>query len=279
VGRVRFWGRSLSTGAIWFYRALNHALFILGLLAAGGVVVAVSFGGPLWLIVLVLVLILLSVFAEGAYREWQETDAKVARQQSAELTQELLWRKCVLLSAGIDLFILERQKDYPRLTDDEQVLLAEGALPRAREVDYRVDMATYERETQYQYAKQFAQPVFEVVTGLRKLGFVPESDAEWLNYPKDVMQKECHHTRESLAEEVLYAHRLLLDCDGELAGERLLSTIRHMCERVERHEDGWLTVYGQCAEAANVEPHAAALLAAQEAIELVIAGNTIEEDS
>jgi hypothetical protein len=55
------------------------------------------------------------------------------------------------------------------------------------------------------------------------------------------MQKECHHTRESLAEEVLYAHRLLLDGDGELAGERLLSTIRHMCERVERHEDGWLT--------------------------------------
>jgi hypothetical protein len=93
------------------------------------------------------------------------------------------------------------------------------------------------------------------------------------------MQKESHHTRESLAEEVLYAHRLLLDGDGELAGERLLSTIRHMCERVERHEDGWLTVYGQCAEAANVEPHAGALLAAQEAIELVIAGYTIEEDS
>jgi hypothetical protein len=186
VGRVRFWGRALATGATWFYRALNHALFILGLLAAVGVVVAVSLGGPLWLIVLVLLLILLSVFAEGAYREWQETDAKVVRQQSAELTQELLWRKCVLLSGGIDLFILERQTNYPRLTDDEQVLLAEGALPREREIDYRVDIGTYERETQYQYTKKFAQPVFEVVTGLRQLGFVSESDTEWLNYPKDV---------------------------------------------------------------------------------------------
>ena len=52
-----------------------------------------------------------------------------------------------------------------------------------------------------------------------------------------------------------------------------------MRELVERHEDGWLTVYGQCAEAANVEPHAVALLAAQEAIELVIACYKIEEDS
>jgi predicted phosphodiesterase len=52
-----------------------------------------------------------------------------------------------------------------------------------------------------------------------------------------------------------------------------------MCEVVERHERGWLAVHGQCVEAANVEPHAVALLAVQEAVELVIAGHTIEEDS
>jgi hypothetical protein len=52
-----------------------------------------------------------------------------------------------------------------------------------------------------------------------------------------------------------------------------------MYEVVEWHEHGWLAVPGQCVEAANVEPHAVALLAAQEAAELVIAGYTIEEGS
>jgi hypothetical protein len=83
----------------------------------------------------------------------------------------------------------------------------------------------------------------------------------------------------SLAEEILAACTLLKQPRGEQAAEQLVSTIRCMCEVVERHECGWLVVHGQCVEAANVEPHAVALLAAQEAVELVIAGHTIEEDS
>jgi hypothetical protein len=77
----------------------------------------------------------------------------------------------------------------------------------------------------------------------------------------------------------LAAYTLLKQTRGEQADEQLISTIRRMCEVVERHEDGSLAIHGQCVEAANVEPHAVALLAAQEAAELVIAGYTIEEDS
>jgi hypothetical protein len=75
------------------------------------------------------------------------------------------------------------------------------------------------------------------------------------------------------------ARSLLKQACGEQADEQLISTIRRMCEVVERHEHGWLAGHGQCVEAANVEPQAVALLAAQEAAELVIAGYTIEEGS
>jgi hypothetical protein len=92
------------------------------------------------------------------------------------------------------------------------------------------------------------------------------------------MQKEYHHTQERLAEQILTAHRLLFEGSGEQAGEELVRTIRQMCEVVERHENGWLTVYGQCAEAATVEPQAVALLAAQEAVELVVCGFLTEEE-
>lgn len=129
---------------------------------------------------------MLFAFAEGTYREWQKTDAKVARQQSAELTQELLYRKCVILSGGIERFLRERQADVPVLTTEEKILLLQRELPPAREMDYRLAALGYENETQSQYNKQFSRQVFEVVTGLRKLGFVPESDTEWLNYPRDI---------------------------------------------------------------------------------------------
>lgn len=75
------------------------------------------------------------------------------------------------------------------------------------------------------------------------------------------------------------ARSLLKQTRGEQADEQLISTIRRMCEVVEWHEHGWLAVPGQCVEAANVEPHAVALLAAQKAADLVIAGYTIEEGS
>jgi hypothetical protein len=110
----------------------------------------------------------------------------MARQQSAELKQELLYRKCVILSGEINEFVRERQAGVPTLTVEEQLQLANDDLPRAREFDYRFGKAEHERETQFQYTKQFGQQVFEVVTGLRQLGFVPESDMEWLNYPRDI---------------------------------------------------------------------------------------------
>jgi hypothetical protein len=48
------------------------------------------------------------------------------------------------------------------------------------------------------------------------------------------MQKESHHREGSLGDEILDAHRLLLDGAGEQAGEQLTRTIRRMCEIVER---------------------------------------------
>jgi hypothetical protein len=90
------------------------------------------------------------------------------------------------------------------------------------------------------------------------------------------MQKESHHRQGSLGDEILDAHRLLLDGAGEQAGEQLIRTIRRMCEIVERDGDGWLSVYGECVEAANTEPHAVALVAAQEAVELLICGYLTE---
>lgn len=75
------------------------------------------------------------------------------------------------------------------------------------------------------------------------------------------------------------AKGLLKQTRGEQADEQLISTIRRMCEVVERHEHASLAGHGQCVEAAKVKPQAVALLAAQEAAELVIAGYTIEEGS
>ena len=83
------------------------------------------------------------------------------------------------------------------------------------------------------------------------------------------MHEESNHAPAPLAEQILDAYRAFQHGGGELAAIRLGSAIHHMVEVVDRDETGWLQVYGECAEASNVEPNAVALLAAQEAVELV----------
>jgi hypothetical protein len=92
------------------------------------------------------------------------------------------------------------------------------------------------------------------------------------------MQGDSYQQHDPLASQILDAYGSLMAGRSELADHLLRHAIRHMCEVVDRSEDGWLAVYGECAKAANREPHAVALLAAQEAVELVVCGYPIEVD-
>jgi hypothetical protein len=92
------------------------------------------------------------------------------------------------------------------------------------------------------------------------------------------MHSDSYQGRDPLASQVLNAYGALMAGKSKLADHLLRQAIRHMCEVVDRSEDGWLAVYGECAKAAIGEPHAVALLAAQEAVELVACGYPIEVD-
>jgi hypothetical protein len=92
------------------------------------------------------------------------------------------------------------------------------------------------------------------------------------------MQDHSYQPPAPLAEQILEACGAFTDGSGALAAMRFQLAIDHMCEVVDREGTGWLQVYGECAEAANVEPHSVALLAAQEAVELVVAGYLDDED-
>jgi hypothetical protein len=111
---------------------------------------------------------------------------KVVRQQSPEQKQKDLSWKCVILSEQIRQFISERRTESPMVEHAQQILSSEQELPPSMEIEHLLSMRFYENETQFQYTKQFGQRVFEVVTGLRELGLVPESETEWLNYPRDL---------------------------------------------------------------------------------------------
>jgi hypothetical protein len=91
------------------------------------------------------------------------------------------------------------------------------------------------------------------------------------------MQNGSYEVQGSLSSEVLDAYGLLQHEQGERASEALQLAVRHICETVERRDTGWLIVYSELAEAAKVEPKAVALVAAQEAVELVICGYLTEE--
>jgi hypothetical protein len=184
--RLSFWGRALLEGGRWLYGVLGLVLFVTALLALLGVVVVVSVRGPAWLIVLVVALIVLAALAQGTFKIWQEVDSKLARQSSTDLADELLYRKCQVTGAGIQVLVNQRADAVPTLPPDKQIMLAEGTLPRAEELDYRIAVVQHAHDTEWQYKREFAADVFKLVAELRRRGYVAESDLEWLNFPTDV---------------------------------------------------------------------------------------------
>jgi hypothetical protein len=93
------------------------------------------------------------------------------------------------------------------------------------------------------------------------------------------MQTESNQARGPLAEEILDAYGEFRGGSSAERAEQLLArALWHICELVESDEHGWALAYIACVEAGDVEPNAVALLASQEAVELVVCGYLIEEE-
>jgi hypothetical protein len=116
----------------------------------------------------------------------REHEHLVNQHRDKKLADELLYRKCVVIGGGIEMFVRERADLIPKLSPPKQVELAEGTLPKAEEFDYRMALIDHEHETEWQYKERFVADVFRVVAALRERGRVPEPDMEWLNYPTDL---------------------------------------------------------------------------------------------
>jgi hypothetical protein len=184
LSRSGFWRRAAVEGGRWLYSVLGLVLFAVSVLALAGIVVVLD--GPLWLIGVVVGLILLVGLAEGTYRVWRESEREIRKQRSADLADELLHRNCLVTAGGIQSFVYERQAARPTLPPEKVVARAEGTLSRAEEADFMWLEIGHQQDTKRQYEEQFAERVFEIVVELRQRGYIPESDLEWLNHPKDL---------------------------------------------------------------------------------------------
>ena len=149
-----------------------------------GIVVVLK--GPAWVIALVVALILLAGFAEGTYRLWRDSESKLRRQQSDELAEVRLYGDCTVTGVDIQMFVRECAQAVPALSPAKQMELVEGTLPRDEELDHRVAVMQHEHATLSQYEERYATDVFRVVEDLRRRGYVPEADMEWLNHPRDL---------------------------------------------------------------------------------------------
>jgi len=182
--RLRFWRRAAVEGGRWLYSVLGLVLFFVSVPALVGIVFV--FDGPVWLVGLVVGLILLAGLAEGTYRVWRDSEREIRKQRSVDLADELLYRNCLVTGGGIGSFVHEREAAAPTLPPDKAVALAEGTLPPAEEADFRWLEIGHKQDTKAQYEEQFAEKVFEIVVELRQRDYIPESDLEWLNHPKDL---------------------------------------------------------------------------------------------
>jgi hypothetical protein len=90
------------------------------------------------------------------------------------------------MGTAIELFAEQRQRAEPTLPPDKAMMLAEGALSRAEEIDYKWAVLSHRQNTLELYRERFATKVFELVADMRERGYVPESDFEWLNFPTDL---------------------------------------------------------------------------------------------
>jgi hypothetical protein len=150
------------------------------------VLLGVTVGGvllerPGWVIGCFAAVVVVSVFAEGAYRLWaMSEDAR-----SRDMSDHMLRMHCAVVGAGIQVFVDERESQKPTPASIEEAMgLTE--LTQQQRIDRVLAVVDWEHAHKTLYEREFAAEVYELVRQLRRNGHIEPAEAERLNFPADL---------------------------------------------------------------------------------------------
>lgn len=181
--RRAFWRQVIGLGWRWLLGATDHVGRALTLAAFVGVPTLALLSLGWWGLAGGAVVVLLTAFAEGAFRTWHEAAAELASRRSEQEARARMRATCLAWSASVETFLDARAAKAPGPRGG----LAAQLLGSPETAEQREMRESYDRETVSIYIQTYRDRGVELFDLLVRLGTIVPDGREGVRSPSTAL--------------------------------------------------------------------------------------------